>query len=560
MGKETGKLRLIEEDIDKRFFSSDRFSKDRTSTISFLLTAYEMIRRGPDLFRIKETDWDEYNKQISAPLQSRTLERLIYFVFQRCPPKQKWDLSNYYEEYFEKLEDFLGEPGFMAHAAVYCLFEFACKMYWRGFFGLSIKKKKITFRANNEGYLTNMAFELLRVNPSRESKTSVAIKMKSVPTSGKFRARVCNTINHWFSKTGFLPPGFKIPRTILEEIVDLEVNKLSVLKKIPFNWDFGKYCMQDFWEFWTYIDIKSGAVLRGLDPYAPGILRYPLYFVQSKDDWINEISQGSRLRKSIVQDILGDLIFDFRLPNLGVRLRPFIPMDDTYLALSPLLVYLNLVENNFLDLQAKINRAHYDRLKNEKESLSILEIVGLLKKRTGIYQQRNIILSKNGKQLTDLDLVVLDSSSSTLILLELKWLMRPDTVFDVLKKDEDIDKGIEQAKLADKYVRKDQKVFLKRYFPESQISSVRRIVPIVVVRDNIGSTIKIERALPVCDYDIFLMYLADTELRLDTICGKIAKGEWLPKKGRDYKVNYRPLPLFDYFIFVPSLELLKKNN
>jgi len=286
---------------------------------------------------------------------------------------------------------------------------------------------------------------------------------------------------------------------------------------------------------------------------------FPLIYMQKESEWIQEIAEGAQIKTEKVEALVKDFTYNPNLKNIGVRIQPFVPIFKNYLALSPTLIDVSLIEGNYLDLQCKINKLTYDKLSFQKEKLLISEIKHNLINKKDFYIRSNIKVIIDSNTLTDIDLVLIEKKTNSLILLEIKWPLRPKSEFDLFKKDEEIEKGISQAKLSSEFVKKNLKAFVKNYFPDYKNRKIEHIFSFVVSRDNIGTTAQHSYEFPVVDYEVFKIYLYNHVSFFD-MYPKISKREWLPEQNLNFTINDFALKIKKYKFTLPAISHLDEKD
>ena len=366
---------------------------------------------------------------------------------------------------------------------------------------------------------------------------------------------ISNILHKWFRKTLFFPKRLTIP---IEWIAGTYTNtsaKLLAYSDIPIDWNFGLYTINEYRALWLGLLIKSSLVLDWFDKNISQYIRYPLLFIQKRTHWVQELSELTNLNKSKISDMLNDLTFNHKEKNLGAMIQPFVPIFKKYLAVSPLMIYVSPYEGNFLDLQCKINKKSYDEFSINKEYILIKDILVNLEKRESVKVRSRIRLSSDNKNITDIDMVILEKTTASLILLQLKWPIRPKSTLDLFNKDKEIENGIEQASKAYEYVSNNLDIFMKNQFSDEKDINIQKINSLVVVRDNIGTSAIYGKNIPVVDYDYFISQISNLDRAIIKIVENAIGHPYLPKKDKDFKVVRRKIQIANYLLEFPIAEM-----
>jgi hypothetical protein len=175
-----------------------------------------------------------------------------------------------------------------------------------------------------------------------------------------------------------------------------------------------------FWTKWEHPYPLSSAVL-----------------VKQKKDWVNLLANLSRIDPAVVDQIVSDLtLHSPRLPDLHIY--PFVPLDKSRstLALIPHFVLNANPEDNILRICSYLRPRADDLLSNDKEKTMREILVGELR-RFNVHHSINL---RDGS--TEIDLLVEDESSSTVVIAELKWYRKPVTYRERLQADEQFLDGV----------------------------------------------------------------------------------------------------------------------
>src|SRR5262249_29609235 len=143
---------------------------------------------------------------------------------------------------------------------------------------------------------------------------------------------------------------------------------------------------------------------------------------KTKADWISELSRLSGVGAQSIAEIVGDLTFGVRRA-IDLHTELFVPLDtkEEILGLLPHFGLSAAVDENLLRTLSRSDAKRYDALGGFKEGEMIDELRNATSKSflvTGPYD-----LPREAQ--TDLDLVIADESSSTVLVCELKWIRKP---------------------------------------------------------------------------------------------------------------------------------------
>jgi hypothetical protein len=553
-------FREIEKNIDQFIESHPFLKEDKNFAALSLLYQNDMYGRFPNIAGLKD-DFPNIDMPFDLSVHLRRgVERALYLVFEKCPitiSTRENDLYGFLSEHQHKL--LVGYPDFLELALNYEIFENFCKRYSRGYMDISVSRSSIKFMVKDVDEVRPVVFEYIRrKDDENKFEIGATIELHKVFVDSHKLKYICRDLNFWLHKTGFLPTGFNFSREEIAVTVAHAKYQIKSCEIIPLDWNLGNYTLKDFRNLWEYLLIKSISILFVLDPFHSNQFAYPLFFIQKKVHWIEELTQATGLDLDKVNSIVNDLTFDHRVINVTARIRPFIPVFDDFFALSPLLITRTLFERDFLDLQCKINKKKYDELSNQKELLLIDEIQKIIQRKKSVllYKPKIIIKDKNGKPLTDIDLTIIEKHTKTLALAQLKWPLQSKSVLERYEKDTEIENGISQAKIASDYIKNNLSTFLANHFKGVNTYDIENVLSLVISKDNIGTSVKHSNDYPVIDYDVFKQEIIEDLHSFKEIFRIAVERPYLPKPDIDYTMDYKKLKILNYDIYIPGFHPL----
>ena len=254
-----------------------------------------------------------------------------------------------------------------------------------------------------------------------------------------------------------------------------------------------------------------------------------LLIVYERETWIRKLSDISALAPAIVAQIIDD----FTLPNCEVSnknldLYPFVVLDDRkpLLAIVPGLVLVSNSEGNILRVCAARNKRFADVASTSKESearedlrasLSHLEVLGPFKLKTG---------------MPDLDLAIVDRSTNSILLAELKWLQKPGSASSREERNKEILKGIKQITFIQRFLTANPDYLVRTKRMERSLVTFDSIYYAVICRDYVAN---VDSTAHVIAYEALTIKLKEPETTLPQAFSFASGTEWLPALDVDYK-------------------------
>ncbi|MFZ2010850.1 MAG: hypothetical protein WAU76_12630, partial [Candidatus Sulfotelmatobacter sp.] len=258
-----------------------------------------------------------------------------------------------------------------------------------------------------------------------------------------------------------------------------------------------------------------------------------LVMVKRRSVWTARLSQISGLRKATCEDIISDLTLDpVAQPGASICIYPFVPLDGLVLAVAPQFPLASAVDDNILRSFSYRYPALFSAQNTEKESVMRQRIKDAAVR---FWVDHSIELPD---KTTEIDVLLADEASSTVVFAELKWSRKPNRTLEQVDRDKDITKGLTQLQLIRAYARKHPDFLRERGKLPRSLMSYANVHYLLVVWDH-WFWIDPEDGIAVVNFDAFLPALRrGTELQC--LLTELLKYEWLPVEGRDFRVIYAP--------------------
>lgn len=158
------------------------------------------------------------------------------------------------------------------------------------------------------------------------------------------------------------------------------------------------------------------------------------------------ISEISEVEPEIVALISSLFAYDGSIPNLDPICQPLILANEKEVIIPHVFVQGGGFERNFLKLLAKhpTTTNEYQAFSSSKENIALSELLSLFGDK-GIAARRNVSIVKNGKLVTDADLLAFDPRDGCLLVIQHKWLIQPDTINETRECDRQLSDGMKQV-------------------------------------------------------------------------------------------------------------------
>jgi hypothetical protein len=258
-----------------------------------------------------------------------------------------------------------------------------------------------------------------------------------------------------------------------------------------------------------------------------------LVMVKSRSQWISRLSSISGVPKNICDTIVKDLTL--RPENrsfTSLCITPFVPLDsrDDALAVAPQFPLTSAVDENALRQFSYTYPALFSAQNTQKEE----RMRSQLRAANPGYKVDFSIPVPDGS--TEIDVLIEDETTSTVVLGELKWLRKPYKPLERLEREKDLEKGISQLELIRAYGRAHPDFLLERGKISRPLSDHRKVHHILLVRDY-WHWIEPENTIAILDFDEFLAQFRESTSLHDLMTALLSYG-WLPIEGQQFYVDY----------------------
>jgi hypothetical protein len=256
-----------------------------------------------------------------------------------------------------------------------------------------------------------------------------------------------------------------------------------------------------------------------------------LVMVKPRTAWVATISEISGLSRSLCDRIISDLILDpIAIPGASMCIHPFVLLDDLTLAVAPQFPLASAVDDNILRTFSYTFPALFSAQNTDKESVMREHIVDAA---TQLSISYSIELPDKS---TEIDLLIADEASSTVVFAELKWSRKPNRSLELIERDKEIAKGITQLELIRDYARRDPTFLSDRGKLPRSLALYANVHYLLVVWDH-WYWVEPNDGRAIVNLGVLLPALRKYS-SLQGVVGEMLKYQWLPVEGRDFHVRY----------------------
>ena len=367
--------------------------------------------------------------------------------------------------------------------------------------------------------------------PAHRPKERVAPTVERTPAMDELLAQILRETK----SNGVL--AFRSPDRwkVYELLVPIYQERLSVMfRRFP-EIDVGSYNLKDFRLFYVGLLAICGAqdylCFRWAEEHA-----YPLesaVLVRTRTEWIKTISALVCLAPELVAAMIHDLVLG-RFRTQDLQLSPFVPVhqDESILAIAPPFVLASNWEENILRACSYVRPRVFSETTRTKEE----EMRDQLKSRV-LAPRMAIGPIKLLGHLPDIDLLIEEPSTGSIVIAELKWLRKPYTGPERIQQNSELRKGVRQIGAIREFLQIQPDFFLRRRILSKTLSEYQHVEFCVVARDHLIFNDPAD--CPIIDYESFL-YMLNSTVALHEGMSSLRALDWLPIEDVHYRREFRP--------------------
>jgi hypothetical protein len=302
----------------------------------------------------------------------------------------------------------------------------------------------------------------------------------------------------------------------------------------PESFELEGYTLREFKSFYVALLILCAIhdyICYPTIQYGLPVPKSSLVMVKSRIAWTAYLSSISGLSKSVCEKIISDLTLDaVGQPGSSMCIHPFVPLDNFTLAVAPQFPLASLPDDNVVRALSYASNVLFSGQNTQKETVMRSRISEVAIQ----YGPRYSIDLPNGS--TEIDMLLVDEASSTVVMAELKWIRKPNRTVERIDRDKEVEKGLSQLRLIRTYARENPDFLRKKEKLPRSLSEYKHVHYLLIVRDH-WFWVDPEDSIAIVDFDAFLVAFKSSENLQETVTGLLTY-EWLPVEGRDFTVEW----------------------
>lgn len=241
-----------------------------------------------------------------------------------------------------------------------------------------------------------------------------------------------------------------------------------------------------------------------------------------------DIVRISGIPKGIAESITDALTLGNQTDTPDPALQPLVPIGDDRLAVPAFIILSSDWSRNMLSLHARLSPKSFDANSAGFERQMTKAIEEELPSRFS-YRSNFIIPTQDGTE--EVDLILVDEVARSVLLTELRWMLQPGDVREVLNRKKVVAEKVAQCRRKVQGARSAIQQVV-RTLGLSQASDWT-IEGLVVIEGFGGTPSEQPKEVPVVPRDIFIRLL-EVAPNLDHAHAVLCSPLWLPREGTDY--------------------------
>jgi hypothetical protein len=347
--------------------------------------------------------------------------------------------------------------------------------------------------------------------------------------------------------------AYEPSRELIEALRPKYQNRMDERFRHPDTFQLDGYTLREFKSFYIALLILCSIHDYLCYPTIQCGLPIPtssLVMVKPRTAWIARLSGISGLPQATCEKIVTDLTLDaVGQPGSSMCIHPFVPLDRVMLAVAPQFPLASLADDNVVRAFSYTSPALFSAQNTQKEAAMRSRINEVALR----YSMNYSIELPDGS--TEIDLLLSDEASSTVVMAELKWIRKPNRTVERISRDKEVEKGISQLKLVRAYARGNPDFLKDRNKLARSLTDYANVYYLLVVRDH-WFWVDPEDAVAIVDFDAFLPALKSST-NLQEMIARLLTYEWLPVEGRDFNVEYATASVYGMMLESPEFKPTK---
>ncbi|TXH88901.1 MAG: hypothetical protein E6Q78_09555 [Rhodoferax sp.] len=296
--------------------------------------------------------------------------------------------------------------------------------------------------------------------------------------------------------------------------------------------------------------VHFGASSHGLK----GVGQESLLFVTNAQQLAADLREMCSLELPTIRKFIEYLTLGHGVQAPDPALQPIVPLGEGRIAIPCLLFLSSNYERNLLTLQARVDTPAFDRLSGLFEEVMVSGLLPLAKKRWP--STKGNVTIRDGKEFEEIDLLVPDPESKTLLVCELRWMLQPGDPREVHNRKKVCREKVAQLERKMRWLNVRKAIALQTLGLNADGANEWHYAGVVSV-DAYGGVLSPNSELPLLPNNIFKQGLEKAS-SLSEFVSWSRSLRWLPKEDEHFRIvtQTTKLPGFDKPLVTLGIEKL----
>jgi hypothetical protein len=299
-----------------------------------------------------------------------------------------------------------------------------------------------------------------------------------------------------------------------------------------------------------WIAVHFGASLNGLR----GGGETSLLHVTTKARLIRDLQEICSLGESVIRSFVQYLTYGYAMKTPDPALQPIIALGNGLMGIPCLLFLSSNYERNLLSLQTRIDSTAFNTMSKLFEDGMVRDLLKEVSSRWPL--SKGNVTIRVGGEFEEIDLLVADPTSRTLLACELRWMLGPGDPREVQHRKKVCREKVNQLSRKVKWLSSRTALALRVLGSTVLDTNGWRVEGIVAIQ-NFGGTVSTNPKFPVMTTRLFVQGVGEAQ-SLRHFAAWSQSLNWLPIEDRHFRIVPHEIHLstLSKHLVVPGIEKL----
>ncbi|MDR8729628.1 hypothetical protein [Burkholderia pseudomultivorans] len=279
-----------------------------------------------------------------------------------------------------------------------------------------------------------------------------------------------------------------------------------------------------------------------------------LVLATKKADLCRDISMFADIGDKKIESFVDHMTYGYRTRTPDPALQPLIPTINGDILIPCLHTITCNLQRNILSLMARLNAPSFDTQSRLFEIDMIESLEKLLDKFPLKCTNKKIKLKGREQEF---DILIADTSTKTVMILELRWILQPGDPREVSNKIKECSKKTKKLEEKIAFLKQNTRSAFELFFPQAQNQESFEDWTIcgIVVIEGFGGTLSENSDCPITTSDVLKIGLSSiSDIR--KLMEWIKSLTWLPQQGTHFENGREEVKIGTHRILRPGIHLM----